>query len=429
MTEYYQEYPLSGTDDEDVQSAATSDFYSDHEPFATFQDRILRLCHTIWPGHTDDGFSIERMKGGASNRLFGIRVAGSGNQEEGQNRPSGDAQEPDLPPGEYVLRVPRWAPQTSSHEVAMLRFLKERITAKIPAVVRSDTGSGEDNPLGSPYVLQRRVPGVRLDDAWPSLNHAQRLLVARDLARLHAELGAVSNPSGGIPDVERDPLGDGSLATIDYRFPGEEPGARTAVGPREPVEMLCARLGRWADKYGAAGEPWVRAAEIVRQTQAANRTFSLSPDGGRHPYYFNHGDLYPRNIMVQTPDETSASVSGVLHWGDAHFAPAVVAFAPPAWLWMAGWWRDFDDEGYLEEGDLWRAAHEEPADQESREIKLLFEAEVGSGYVQCAYSPDAYAARKIWKAAFETEESNWTKGQLEVLYTDWRAGQNGTGSG
>ena len=114
--------------------------------------------------------------------------------------------------------------------------------------------------------------------------------------------------------------------------------------------MLSARLARWGIEYGPTGKLWARAAEIAQQMQVANDTFGPGPDGS--PYYLNHGDLYPRNSMVRAPAENLAFVTGILDWDDAHFAPAVVSFVPPAWLWMAGWWRGYDEEGYLEEEDL-----------------------------------------------------------------------------
>ena len=61
---------------------------------------------------------------------------------------------------------------------------------------------------------------------------------------------------------------------------------------------------------------------------------------------------------------------------------------------MTGFWKDYSEEGYLEEEDLWRAAETEPEDEGSKEIKALLNIIVGSQFLQYAYSLDAYTARK-----------------------------------
>ena len=57
--------------------------------------------------------------------------------------------------------------------------------------------------------------------------------------------------------------------------------------------------------------------------------------------------------MVQAQGGNIIFVTGILDWDDAHFAPAVISFSRLAWLWMAGWWKDYDYEAFLEEEDLW----------------------------------------------------------------------------
>lgn len=126
-------------------------------------------------------------------------------------------------------------------------------------------------------------------------------------------------------------MADGTLSTVDYCSPGGDTHAKTtAIGPKQPVEMLFERLSGWGDKYGAVGQPWVQAAEIVQYMQAVNRTFGAGPNGSL--YYLNRGDLFPRNIMIQVLGENVAFVTDILDWDDSCFAPAVVSFSPPAWL-------------------------------------------------------------------------------------------------
>ena len=104
----------------------------------------------------------------------------------------------------------------------------------------------------------------------------------------------------------------------------------------------------------------------------------------------------------------------------------MISFSPPAWLWMTGFWKDCSEEGYLEEEDLWRAAEAEPDDEGSKEIKALFDMIVGSQFLQYAYSPDAYNARKIWRSAYKTVGKSWVESEVESMYRDWKIGQGTT---
>ncbi|KAM5349163.1 hypothetical protein ACJ41O_008986 [Fusarium nematophilum] len=419
-----QEALSTDTDDEDAQSTGTvsTDAYSEHEPFETFQHKVRRLRRSLWSTYSDEQILIERIKGGANNRIISISVPEISHQA-GRKASSIKPKKPkkfSSRPSEYILRVPRWGAQTGKFEIAMVKLLRRHISAGIPTVVSSNMSAGQDNALGTPYVLQLRVPGQRLDDAWPTLTHQQRLMITLELARLCISLKNISNPSGGIPDVIRRRGKHKTLRTTDYPFPGDGEGSERVMEKQPPVAMLCERLSRWTQKY-SPDETWTHAAELVQHMQKVNGTFRRGPGGSF--YFLSHGDLFPRNIMVQTSGDSIAYITGVLDWDDAHFAPAVVSFSPPAWLWMKGWWKDYDEEGCLEDEDLWRAGYKEPEDQESREIKKLFDSVVGQEYLQFAYSPDAYAARRIWKAAQETIGSSWTQSQLDDLYSEWKTGQ------
>ncbi|KAI1328184.1 hypothetical protein F5Y16DRAFT_420096 [Xylariaceae sp. FL0255] len=405
----------------DAQSRTSTDAYSEHEPFETFKDKVRQLCRIYWPSYSDDQVHIERMRGGSSNRIISISVT------ENEDEPTDSSMQQIeknhyLAAGEYILRVPRSGAQTGKAEIAMLSFIKCRISIGTPAIVLSDMDmdTEEENPLGTPWILQHRVVGKRLDEVWLTMNHTQRLLVTLDLARLCVDLRNIQNASGGIPDMLHDLAPDGALRTIDYAFIDDEDGSHKVIEESPPHEMLCRRLSRWTKQYDDIAETWERAAEMVQQMHRVNGTFETSPD--ERFYYFCHGDLFPRNIMVEILEDTTAYITGILDWDDAYFAPPVIAFSPPAWLWSKGWWaEDSDDENYLDEVGLWKVGHIEPEDQDSRDIKELFDSVTGPQYLHFAYSPDAHAARRIWRAAHERIGCSWTKRHLDELYNEWAA--------
>lgn len=92
---------------------------------------------------------------------------------------------------------------------------------------------------------------------------------------------------------------------------------------------------------------------------------------------------------------------------------------------MAGW-KNHHEEGSLDEEDLWCGSHNTPEDEETREIKALFDTVVGPQYLTHAYSPDADVSRSIWRAAHQIVGNSWTSRQLEDLYKDWKVSQDRT---
>lgn len=427
-------------------SRTSTDEYLDHEPFDTFKEKVIRLCQKLWPTHGIDDFTVERIKGGSNNRIVGLRVqegtalddsspgapAASGLAEEPNDFIAVDKAQPNLqakakvpkaspdvidekqlPPGNYVLRIPRFGVQNFKHEETMLQYVQRRISFNVPEIVYCDTGIEDDNPLGSPFVLQRRIQGTRLDEAWEHLNQTQRLLVTMDMARLVSELRQVTNSSGGIPRFNSDCENHEALETVDFRFPADPPGLELRIPTGLPINMVRDRLIRWDTRFSRprTNSVWADAVEVVEYLHAAHGTY-----GPPQPiYYLNHGDLFPRNIMVDVLDDWCATISGVLDWDDAHFAPAVVSFTPPAWLWIDRFWKDYSDADYIDEREIWDVAGNIPEEKHAKERKTLFDRIVGKQYLRYAYCVDASPARKTWQAAKETIGKSWVEKELEEL--------------
>ncbi|RSL45500.1 hypothetical protein CEP53_010759 [Fusarium sp. AF-6] len=425
--------------------------YEDHEPFETFKDKVPKLCHLHWPSYDLEDFRIERMKGGFSNRVIGIYVREKPataseepevapepppaspvmNTEEEDMAPSKENSTPSeenltlpkdsLPPGDYVLRIPRFQSANLDYDKRILDLASTYTKLGIPRVVAMDENPSTTNPIGQPYILQIRLPGQRLVDIWSELNQQQRLLVAEQVASFFLDVQKATNPTGGLPDFESTEASAEVIATKDFKFVGDAEGFKKPIEPQNPVEFLSARLQRWHKKYSGPGfgdGPWLGLIEMVKSMQALNGTFG--PD--TPIYYFHHGDLFPRNIMVNTPDEKTAIVTGILDWDDAHFAPAVVAFAPPAWLWVEGYW-SADIEEYIDEERIWAYAQKTPQNDDAKELKDVFEKIVGVEFLQYAYSPDACEARKIWSSAKQRIGRSWVVDELSKMLATWRSGK------
>ncbi|KAM0432997.1 hypothetical protein ACHAPT_004702 [Fusarium lateritium] len=433
--------PSSTPDSSRSPSPTSTVEYEDHETFETFQHKVRQLCHLLWPSYDPDDIGIERIKGGFSNRVIGIHVPErppatsekpavapepppASHVEDAEQRDTTPVEEDSLPPGYYVLRIPRFQSARLDYDRFILNLANTLYTTiGVPRVVAMDDGPSTTNPLGQPYMLQHRLLGQRLDEIWKDLNHQQRLCIVRDVASFFLEVQKATNPTGGLPDFERSGTSTQAIPTVDFKFVDDAEGSKRPIEAQHPVDMLCARLRRWDQKYSGPGlndGPWLGLIDMVKSMQASNKTFG--PD--TPTYYFHHGDLFPRNIMVTTPDDKTAVVTGILDWDDVHFAPAVVAFAPAAWLWIERYWKD-DIKEYMDEEAIWSFAQETPQNDEARELKALFEEIVGPEFLRYAYSPDAPEARKIWSCARERIGKSWVVDDLSQMVASWRSGNKG----
>lgn len=122
-------------------------------------------------------------------------------------------------------------------------------------------------------------------------------------------------------------------------------------------------------------------------------------------YYLAHGDVYPRNILVEVTDNESVRFTGIIDWDSAQFAPAFMAYEVPCWLWK------FDDlrSGFLEGLNLRIDAADEPQDRFDLEIKQAFDTVVGEAWLKVAYEKDAAVYRHIWQLM---REGLWYSTQL-----------------
>ena len=74
-------------------------------------------------------------------------------------------------------------------------------------------------------------------------------------------------------------------------------------------------------------------------------------EANKAEYFFTHGDLFARNIMVSVLSDKIATVTAILDWDNAHFAH-------PAWLWVEEYWAE---EGVVVgEEELWTMGLETP---------------------------------------------------------------------
>ena len=366
----------------------------EHEPFEEFVFKVQQLCHQLWPSATAD-FTLERLRGGSFNRIIGI------------TSPFTDSTDGNR----YILRVPRFYEGQQEQELAILRYVREHTSIPVADVIFSD--ATYDNPLGCPYVIQSRLAGSNLFDLYLSLSFEQKKTIASEFGKTLLAEQAVLNAVSGVVEDTRDENGAHSYKIV--RFPVDpEPEINPEVQiPSDTASVRNTYLTLFRLREASTRQ------HIPKATFKADRFKRLAVvaeqmnDVGLFkdiPNCLCHLDLMPRNMMVDTCGDGSATVSGVLDWDSAIFAPIFVACSPPSWIW--NWAED-------EEEDPARA-NDTPETLEMQDLKRIFEETVGPQFLIYSYNPEYQLARRLFDLALHGIGSNEAIDEAETLLKEWR---------
>lgn len=364
-----------------------------HTPFNQYTDQVRELCRLLWPSATED-FIIERLQGGSYNRITGITIPLSAGSDQLS----------------YILRVPHFDQGQQAREIAILRYVRDYTSIPVAQVTHSDPT--KDNPLSSSYVIQNRIPGKVLFHTYCSLTHEQRKAVAADFGRIILAQQAVTNRRPGV--VEASTSEDGTYIYEVGRFPVDP---KPDMGMDDNIlsdtvtvlDMFLDLFKRRAASFlqfnpGGHIQAWLvrRLAFVARRMDAAGLFKDME-------FCLCHLDLEARNLIVDSDNETSARISGVLDWDSAVFAPKFVACIPPSWIWA---WEDDEDEDETKANDT-------PSTPELQELKRIFEETVGPQFLAFSYDAKYRKARQLFDLAINGLSSNdaWTI--AESLIQEW----------
>ena len=425
-------------------NSRTSTLEYSQEPFDQYQVRVKELCHVLWPAEsriatpesrvggvtktrileavrikklrrflssssaTDKEFIIERLVGGTYNRIVGVTVKDTGTIE----------------PQNLVLRVPR--PQMAElgyieREVAILRYVRQNTTLPVADVISFDATA--NNPLESGYVVQSRLPGVSLHTIWDELTHEQRCKVAQEVGKTILALQAVKNSSPGI--VEASLADDGTHKFLVRQFdiksaydddwkskiPLHVSNEEMETTTQTPLDWFGTQFGRWL-----AHELLDNPAQILYwdyQLQFVQAAKEMADIGflGDGQNCLCHFDLAARNVMVQILPNGSPTISGIVDWDSAVFAPTFVSCAPPSWLWT-------DQIKYDTDGN---EVESEPTTAEQEEIKEKFEEVVGFDWEWFAYQPGFRLARELFYFAQHGNQDGSATIRAQNFLKEWAA--------
>ncbi|KAI4270740.1 MAG: hypothetical protein L6R35_006590 [Caloplaca aegaea] len=364
-----------------------------HEPFDQYALKVKDLCQKLWPLATED-FVIERLPGGSYNRIIGITTPPSASGTEKR----------------YILRVARFDVSQHDRELAIHRYVAQHTSIPLADIVFSDPTN--DNPLGSPYVVQSRIPGTSLWLAYHSLTHEQRKSVVQQFATVLLDLQAVKNETSGVvtATAQKDGTWIYNICRYDIR-PDFVHDVDDVDHPRDHnvLNMLLIQCQRWLALSLQYDPKDILSLDYYAQLSKIAREMDELGVFEDNTFHLTHLDLEPRNIMVVIGSDKHASISGVLDWDSAIFAPVFTACEVRSWIWT---WDDgeVDDEG---------TANNVPAKPEDCELKRLFEDMMGPVYLKYAYQPQYRMVRSLFLLAKDGLRSSWTIKEAEKLFKEW----------
>lgn len=180
----------------------------DHEPFHTFQSKVVLLCKEKWPTLSSNAFEVSRIEGGSYNRVVDVKVDTFKVKQHWYKRHTKRALQRICLPSyrnaisgnqihEYIIRMPRFEHAWFEQEVALLLYL-EATQVPVPLIKSFDVSS--TNVLETRHTLQTRIPGKSVQECYSDLNTTQRMSFARDLGLALKEMRKQSFPYPGTLD-------------------------------------------------------------------------------------------------------------------------------------------------------------------------------------------------------------------------------------
>lgn len=381
-------------DSSDSESASSSVVY-DHEPFETFRVLVLELVQCLWSECSEQDTNIERMSGGGFNRIIGISRKQT--EEDKGFR--------------YVLRIPRFDAARLDRDVAVLQFVRELGGIPIPDIVAYD--ATPENKLGSPYMVQTRLPGIVLFSAFPDLNHSNKCRVASDLGHVFRRMLTAKSEVAGLftipSNTSRSEMKSNQIVIEPFFEP--EDSASSKNGPMSSTQDLLNTTFEARKATGLKKHPM----DTLRPTifdQFVTMAAELDADGWFEGNQFSlcHLDLASRNILVDPTTQSPKSIiTGILDWDSAVLAPSFMSCAPPLWIWA---WKDDEDEDE-------RTANDTPPTEECKALKSTFEQAAGPLYIRYAYAPAYRLARRLLRFAIDGIRSSEDVDEAEAMLQEW----------
>ncbi|KAI1323909.1 hypothetical protein F5Y16DRAFT_403009 [Xylariaceae sp. FL0255] len=459
-------------------SSLPSTVANDQEPYDSIIWRaaaeVQKTFHSTKP---DEYISFQKLGSGGNNRVFGFtvhrKIAKTAKDEQDNQSDNDNTNQQKLYWGTGVVTVeeaPDWYTELRSdwepvehyifrtsprsdepfsavlecasplrpgkelphqdHLVANCQFVKAHTTIPTPRVLCFDETN--QNILGHSYMIQERVSGEMLTWSYIKLTYEARCALAREIGGIYRSMiNTRSNLPGRVflskEDSQSNPMSfrvrppyptfpilttpfsdkPTTLSVKDMFFQAIESSREMYLPPietRKPCDLYF-------------DETWDDLKKLVEEMEDDGWFDNVS-------YTLSHGDLYPRNIMIdRSRGPGRPLVSGVIDWDFAQLAPAFVACEPPFWLWG---WQDgsLDDGWYDEEREMTTEEilkAQNPETEEGCHLKKMFEEAAGEYYLRFAHSPVYQLARRLYFLVMQGPSTSWYMDEMDDLYKKWTA--------
>lgn len=312
-------------------------------------------------------------------------------------------------------------------EVAVMHFLEQNTTIRIPHVLHYGMTDDSPHSLGPFIIMQHLAHNADLIDALisPSLPAADRPVldpnisehrlrsVYNDMAALHLQVAKHSFPRIGCIsysdthwDVPHRPL------SINMNELVQVGGVQPEDLPQQPCDSATEYFLTLAELHmthlSSQRNDAVDDADHCRSMYIARCLFrKLAREGrlcsyARGPFKLFCDDLRPANVLADS--RCGYQIVGVIDWEFAYSAPAEFVYAPPCWLLLERpeyWERGIDD---------WERVYEMRLEVFLQELRVREDVDIGrgligegdrlSGFMRASWESGdfwvSYAARRSW---------------------------------
>ncbi|KAI2637224.1 hypothetical protein GGS26DRAFT_604176 [Hypomontagnella submonticulosa] len=382
--------------------------------------KAVALCQDLFPSIKPGSLSVQYLASGSYNIIFSISMV----------------QDDQLI--EYVLRIPEGNYEDMHSTAGIHEYLDQSTDLKVPKVIAWD--DTENNSLGHSHMILTRIPGKCLDDILQDLSHDQKMLLAKQLARLYHEIESITNPVAGAIKAHR------QYGNLSDKLYVEAFGSDTWENTKNPIDWHNNENGLLPLDRLRSDPPGLPVEDIMltifkrRLYQDKNRKAPMDHlarwhepcqrmiedmvdfgvfDSDDDVICLRHPDLFPRNIMVDfTPD---IGITGILDWDCALFVPRFAARIAPRWLWhpeLMGCNTELEIQVETEPLD---PLDDSPNSMANAEVKRAFEDAVGESWVSEATGRWFPLARNLLTFGQQNLYSNSTDGNVAVWEKRWKS--------
>lgn len=443
---------------------STSTYQYEHEPYETYQHKIVSLSHSI--ARCKD-VKLQRLRGGSFNRVVIVRLI------QGRPEKRGILGAWRLLAGLFgrnvevrgIFRIPRFSlldrevnesgqkvtvDQEIQDQAAVMQLLAST-DVPTPNLLAFDATAG--NVIQYPYVLQTCSDGVALQELYEGMSFVEKRSIARELVQVFCSAERIKFPRcGTLVAADR-----ASIATSgSYLFASQGPRLSTEVQPiveeatSSPIHNLHDVLARQLDIQIKENQTLNRGDWCVDMLQRllqildemrAQHIFELKNKSSVSltESVLYHWDIAPRNMLVKrAPNGNDWTIDMIIDWDKVLTVPAALARQPVSWIWdfsddvgNPSIRSDYDDDPDLLDPDRYKDGNGRLSADDQR-LRAFFEDELAKGLAQVhkrydreAYIEEAYGKgrwiRRFARLAKDGVHSDWDLKRFKHFDKDWSA--------